>query len=114
MPLPDQLRVILTKHIDTWSTPGATGLVFPAASGDVLNRDTVKESFAAAAAAVGYPTLRLHDLRHSAATLFAQAGATLADHMTLMGRTSSAMSARYTHSTATRTRGLVQGIWPSE
>ena len=33
------------------------------------------------------------------------------DHMTLMGHTSPAMSARYTHSTATRTRQLAQRIW---
>ena len=114
VPLPDQLRAILTEHVEAFSVPGPTGLVFPAASGDVLNRDTVKESFTEAATAIGHPTLRIHDLRHSAATLFAQAGATLADHMSLMGHTSSAMSARYTHSTATRTRGLVQSIWPSE
>ena len=52
-----------------------------------------------------------HHLRHSAATLFAQAGATLADHMVLMGHTSASMSARYTHSTESRTRGLVEGMW---
>lgn len=111
VPLPDPLREPLKAHIAQWSSPGRAGLIFPAQSGDTLNRDTVKEPFKTAASAIGYDSLRFHDLRHSAATLFAQAGTTLADHMTLMGHTSSAMSARYTHSTATRTRSLVQGIW---
>ena len=111
VPLPDGLRPALVAHMEKWSQPGASGLLFPAKSGEILNRDTVKESFAVAAEAVGHPTLTPHGLRHSAATLFAEAGATLADHMTLMGHTSSAMSARYTHSTASRTRGLVQGLW---
>lgn len=31
--------------------------------------------------------------------------------MTLMGHTSSAMSARYTHSTAARNRSLVEALW---
>lgn len=111
VPLPEGLRTALVEHLSNYAAPGRDGLIFPAKSGDVLNRDTVKESFAKAATAIGYPKLRIHDLRHSAATLFAQAGATLADHMTLLGHTSSAMSARYTHSTASRTRGLVQALW---
>lgn len=111
VPLPEGLRSGLIEHLANFAAPGRNGLVFPAQSGDVLNRDTVKDSFGKAAGAIGYPNLRIHDLRHSAATLFAQAGATLADHMALMGHTSSAMSARYTHSTASRTRGLVQSLW---
>lgn len=111
VPLPEGLRPTLVAHLKAWSQQGPSGLVFPAASGEILNRDTFKYSFRLAAEAIGHPTLTPHGLRHSAATLFAQSGATLADHMTLMGHTSSAMSARYTHSTASRTRGLVQGLW---
>ena len=111
VPLPDALGPVLAAHITRFGCVGHDGLVFPAASGGFLNRDTVKDAFRKASAEIGCPGLRFHDLRHSAATLFAQAGATLADHMTLMGHTSPAMSARYTHSTATRTRQLAQRIW---
>jgi integrase len=111
VPLPDALGPVLAAHITRFGCVGRDGLVFPAASGGFLNRDTVKDAFRKASAEIGCPGLRFHDLRHSAATLFAQAGATLADHMTLMGHTSPAMSARYTHSTATRTRQLAQRIW---
>ncbi|MGO9511418.1 MAG: tyrosine-type recombinase/integrase [Mycobacterium sp.] len=111
MPLPDTLGPVLTAHITRFGGGGREGLVFPAEGGAFLHRDTIKHAFQKAAVEIGCGSLRFHDLRHSAATLFAQAGATLADHMTLMGHTSSAMSARYTHSTATRTRELAQHIW---
>ena len=111
VPLPEGLRPALVDHLATYAGPGASGLVFPAKGGGILNNGTVKDPFRLAAAAIGKPGVTPHALRHSAATLFAQVGATLADHMTLMGHTSAAMSARYTHSTESRTRGLVQGLW---
>ncbi|QKT10414.1 tyrosine-type recombinase/integrase [Rhodococcus sp. W8901] len=111
VPLPSALRPILVAHIAEHAAPGRGGLMFPADTADLLHDNTVRPRFKRGAAALGHPKLRFHDLRHSAATLFAQAGATLADHMVLMGHTSSAMSARYTHSTAARNRSLVEGIW---
>lgn len=111
VPLPEGLRPALIEHLDKYALPGRDGLVFPTGGGALVFAATFRKPFAKAAEAIGKPALTPHGLRHSAATLFAQAGATLADHMTLMGHTSSAMSARYTHSTASRTRGLVQGLW---
>ncbi|NKV30734.1 tyrosine-type recombinase/integrase [Rhodococcus hoagii] len=111
VPLPSALRPILEAHLEKFALPGRTGLVFPSASGDVPHQTAVSPRFKRAAKTIGHEGLRFHDLRHSAATLFAQAGATLADHMSLMGHTSSAMSARYTHTTASRNRALVEGLW---
>ncbi|MDH3025301.1 site-specific integrase [Gordonia alkanivorans] len=111
VPLPEGLRPALTEHLETHAAPGRDGLIFPAKSGGPLSGNTTKTHLAKAAESIGRPGVTPHALRHSAATLFAQAGATLADHMTLMGHTSAAMSARYTHSTESRTRGLVQGLW---
>lgn len=111
VPLPSALRTVIEEHMTEYSQPGRAGLVFPSVTGDVPHENTVRPHYKRAGKAIGYPALRFHDLRHSAATLFAQAGATLADHMVLMGHTSSAMSARYTHSTASRNRELVEGMW---
>ncbi|MDH6280979.1 tyrosine-type recombinase/integrase [Prescottella agglutinans] len=111
VPLPSALRPTMAAHIGEFALPGRAGLVFPSVTGDVPHENTVRPHFKRAAKKIGHEALRFHDLRHSAATLFAQAGATLADHMTLMGHTSSAMSARYTHSTAARNRALVEGLW---
>ncbi|WLP90589.1 site-specific integrase [Gordonia sp. NB41Y] len=111
VPLPEGLRPALEHHLKTYTLPGKDGLVFPTRTGSMMFASTFRYSFARAAEAAGKPEVTPHGLRHSAATLFAQAGATLADHMVLMGHTSAAMSARYTHSTESRTRGLVQGLW---
>jgi len=114
VPLPSGLRPIIEEHLETFAQPGRDGLAFPSVTDAVPHENTVRPHYKRAAASIGHPTLRFHDLRHSAATLFAQAGATLADHMTLMGHTSPAMSARYTHSTAARNRTLVEGLWTTE
>ncbi|WP_137810036.1 MULTISPECIES: site-specific integrase [unclassified Gordonia (in: high G+C Gram-positive bacteria)] len=111
VPLPEGLRPALVEHLETYALPGQDGLLFPTSGGAIVFAATFKYSFTRAAEKIGKPALTPHMLRHSAATLFAQAGATLADHMVLMGHTSAAMSARYTHSTESRTRGLVQGLW---
>lgn len=111
VPLPEGLRPALEEHLKTYALPGQDGLVFPTGGGALVFSATFRKPFTKAAEAIGKPGLTPHHLRHSAATLFAQAGATLADHMVLMGHTSAAMSARYTHSTDSRTRGLVQGLW---
>lgn len=111
VPLPSALKASLETHLDQFALPGRSGLVFPSVTGTVPHENTVRPHLKKAAGTIGHPTLRFHDLRHTAATMFAQAGATLADHMTLMGHTSAAMSARYTHSTASRNRALVENMW---
>ncbi|SIS19474.1 tyrosine-type recombinase/integrase [Williamsia sterculiae] len=111
VPLPEGLRPALAEHLKTYALPGRDGLLFPTSTGAMMFASTFRYSFQRAAEAIGKPGLTPHGLRHTAATLFAQAGATLADHMVLMGHTSAAMSARYTHSTESRTRGLVQSLW---
>lgn len=111
VPLPTPLRQPLLDHFATFGGGKRSDLMFPAQSADYLGQGTVRTLLKRAAAEIGYPEMRFHDLRHTAATLFAQANATLADHMALMGHTSSAMSARYTHSTAARNQELVERIW---
>ncbi|KXF88352.1 integrase [Rhodococcus ruber Chol-4] len=114
VPLPSAIRPALLEHLDKFGGAGRSGLVFPAQHVEYLSQGTVRYLLKRASTEIGHPELRFHDLRHTAATLFAQAGATLADHMTLMGHTSSAMSARYTHSTAARTRALAESLWAAE
>lgn len=114
VPLPSGLAPEIAAHLEEFALPGGSGLAFPSLTGDYPHENTVRPHLKRAALVIGYDSFRFHDLRHSAATLFAQAGATLADHMTLMGHTSPAMSARYTHSTAARNKDLVESIWPSE
>lgn len=110
VPLPESLRPALVHHLKTYALPGKDGLVFPTRTGSMMFASTFRYSFARAAEAIGKPEVTPHGLRHSAATVFAQRGFTLADHMAVMGHTSAAMSARYTHSTASRVRELVRDL----
>ena len=111
VPLPSGLRDALEDHLERFSASGRDGLVFPACAAEFLPEATVRAVLKAAAKDVGHPDLRFHDLRHTAATRFARAGATLADLMVLMGWTSAAMAGRYTHATDTRNRALAETLW---
>lgn len=51
-----------------------SGLVFTRADGARLDPDTVTEAFRRATRVAGLPPIRLHDLRHTAATLMLRAG----------------------------------------
>lgn len=111
VPLPHELAADLKTHLEAYALPGRDGLVFPAEQGEPPHENTVRVNLNRAAERIGVGHMRFHDLRHSYATALARAGATLADHMTIMGHTSAAMSARYTHATSTRNAALVQRVW---
>ncbi|GAB0105268.1 site-specific integrase [Nocardia sp. JMUB6875] len=109
--LPLELRTTLAAHLGEHAAAGRAGLVFPSERGEVLHTNTIRKQFKKAADKIGYPKLRFHDLRHSAATLFARQGATASDHMAFMGHTTAAMSQRYVKSNNARNRALAQGMW---
>jgi integrase len=59
---------------------------------------------------VGLDGLRVHDLRHTAATLAAAAGATTKELMDRMGHTSPAVALRYQHVMADRQAQLASAL----
>jgi integrase len=59
---------------------------------------------------VGLDGLRVHDLRHTAATLAAAAGATTKELMERMGHTSPAVALRYQHVMADRQAQLASAL----
>jgi Phage integrase family len=64
----------------------------------------------AAARRAGLDGLRVHDLRHTAATLAAAAGATTKELMERMGHTSPAVALRYQHVMADRQAQLASAL----
>jgi integrase len=56
------------------------------------------------------PDSRLHDLRHLAGTLTAQAGGTVRETMDRLGHTSAAASMRYQHVADTRGQKLAENL----
>lgn len=81
-------------------------LALPSLYGSYLKDSTLRRVLNEAAAKVGLPRLRFHDLRHTALTLYGQAGATLADLMYRAGHSDVDTVLIYQHSTRDRDKEL--------
>ena len=62
-----------------------------------LHHQTLYKQWGHARRAAGCPDLRIHDLRHGAAVMAAQSGATLAELMQRLGHSTSRAAMRYQH-----------------
>jgi len=76
-------------------------LVFPSPRGTVLDLDTFRARVfrPAVLRATLPPTLRIHDLRHTAASLYLQSGATVREVMAIFGWSQMQTALRYLHTT---------------
>lgn len=81
---------------------GQNDLLFPNHFGGPLNDDVLRRVHKKAAAAIGRPDLRNHDLRATAATMSAQSGATVREIQAQLGHTTPAMALRYQTASAER------------
>lgn len=73
--------------------PDMTDLTLPIG----ITYATLRTYFEEARAAAGLPHIRFHDLRHTAASWWAQSGANLAIIRDLLGHANLAVTSRYTH-----------------
>jgi integrase len=87
----------IQRHLDLYVDRRADALLFPAKSGSHLQPSTVYRHFYKARDAAGRPDLRLHDCRHTGATLYAQTNATLAEIMERLGHSTVTAAMRYQH-----------------
>lgn len=85
-------------------------VLFPGARGGYLQPATLYRHYYKARAAIGRPTLRFHDLRHTGLTLAALSGATLADLMRRAGHTTAGVAVRYQHAVDGRDRDLAAAL----
>jgi len=107
--LPPNLRPALQRHLAIHAMPGADGLLFPNASRTGhLHVNTMSKTYHRARRVAGRPDLRVHDLRHSAATMAAQAGATLAELMARMGHSTTKAAMVYQHVAEGRDRIIAE------
>jgi len=85
--------------------------VFLSARGKYLARSSFRRLvWRPAVQQVGLDGLRVHDLRHTAATLAAAAGATTKELMERMGHTSPVVALRYQHVMADRQAALAAAL----
>ncbi|HET8645369.1 MAG TPA: tyrosine-type recombinase/integrase, partial [Vicinamibacteria bacterium] len=90
-------------HMKEYAESDPDGLVFTTPKGAYLLRSPFNRFvWRPAVEQVGLDGLRVHDLRHTAATLAAAAGATTKELMERMGHTSPAVALRYQHVMADR------------
>jgi integrase len=100
--LPDFLVDELARHLDTYAQPGPDGYLFTGPKGGPIAPVHWYKSFRLARAAVDFPELHPHDLRHAAGTFFAQQGATTREIMARLGHRSRAAADRYQHAATRR------------
>jgi integrase len=109
--LPAVAVAALAEHLDEFAAPGPEGLVFPSGRGTYLQRSNFSRLvWRPAVQQLGLDGLRFHDLRHTAATLAAAAGATTKELMERMGHTSPAVALRYQHVMADRQAAIAAAL----
>ena len=101
----------LAARLDEYADPDPESLVFTTPGGAHLLRSPFNRLvWRPAVEQVGLDGLRVHDLRHTAATLAAAAGATTKELMERMGHTSPAVALRYQHVMADRQAALALAL----
>ncbi len=97
--LPGVATSALEDHLASQSEPGADGLVFPAPEGGFLRLENFrKRVWTPATAAAGVAPLRVHDLRHTCASLAIAAGADVKVLQRMLGHASASLTLdRYGH-----------------
>jgi len=109
--LPAIAVAALAEHLDEFAAPAPEGLVFPSGRGTYLQRSNFSRLvWRPAVQQLGLDGLRFHDLRHTAATLAAAAGATTKELMERMGHTSPAVALRYQHVMADRQAAVAAAL----
>ncbi len=85
----------------------AESAVFNRQTGLALRRQDLSQAWRAACEALGLNDLRVHDLRHHAATVIARnPNVTLRELMATIGHSSHVAALRYQHSTAERSKAI--------
>jgi integrase len=109
--LPSVAVAALADHLDDYATHGPDGLVFPSGRGTYLQRSNFSRLvWRPAVQQLGLDGLRFHDLRHTAATLAAAAGATTKELMERMGHSSPTVALRYQHVMADRQAAIAAAL----
>jgi integrase len=109
--LPAVAVAAMAEHLDDYAAPEPDGLVFSSGRGTYLQRSNFSRLvWRPAVQRLGLDGLRFHDLRHTAATLAAAAGATTKELMERMGHTSPAVALRYQHVMADRQGAIAAAL----
>ena len=106
--LPKVVIEALEKHLANYGQPGEAGVLFRGPRGEPITRALLSKEWQAARTAADAPDgLRIHDLRHHAATLTARMpGITTKELMARIGHASPRAALIYQHATEQRDREI--------
>jgi integrase len=106
--LPKIVVETLEKHVASYGQPGDAGVLFTGPRGNPITRALLSKEWQAARTAANAPEgLRIHDLRHHAATLTARMpGITTKELMARIGHASPRAALIYQHATERRDREI--------
>lgn len=97
--MPPHIVPALEQHLEKHVRPGENSLLFPSVRDHQrhLQPTVLHTGWRKARAAAGREDLRVHDLRHTGATMAAMTGATLAELQARLGHSTVAAALRYQH-----------------
>ena len=108
--IPSSLVSQLTEHLDTHVDENPDALLFTNNYGRPIRATVWRKAWRQGTDVAGCQEIRLHDLRHLAGTLTAQAGATLRETMDRLGHSSTDAAMRYQHVADQRAEELARRI----
>ncbi|EQM81868.1 hypothetical protein L687_00485 [Microbacterium maritypicum MF109] len=116
MPLPSALRSIIVRRV---ASLGRNELVFTGPNGGRLNTSNVRRAvdWDELRNRLDRPDLRIHDLRHTLATLLFDAGAAANDVQAILGHSSMQVTERYSRArsdAAVRANGALDKLMGTE
>jgi integrase len=108
--VPPHVLPVLETHLERFTGPEPADLVFTGTQGQPVRRASLYKAWKRATNELGMPGVRLHDLRHTGATLAAAAGASTKELMNRLGHASSDAALRYQHATQDRDAAIARAL----
>jgi integrase len=105
--LPAFVTDVLREHMRDYSPIGPDGLVFPTRAGKCAYNG-IQLAITRTLRAMGYESVRVHDLRHSGQLLAATNGATLTDLQRRMGHSTVNAAMAYAHASRDNGRSIAE------
>lgn len=109
--MPSFVAAALVRHLEAHVGDEPDALVFGTRSGRFLNGANFGQTFRRAVEAVGLPPVRVHELRHTGATLAASTpGTTTKQLMARLGHASPVAALHYQHAVADRDADIARAL----
>ena len=108
--LPASIATALADHLAAFTGPDADALVFTTSTGKAVTASARSSLMRSARARIDRPDVTWHHLRHTGATLAAQAGATQAELQARIGHSTARAASIYQHAANDRDRALADRL----